>query len=93
MVQIIAGAVDYGDAAEVYISRVARVSRISNGIVRITYCVEREGPHGVEHRVVLHALFDINDLAVEMERVRKALDIVRSEPPLNGEHPVYTERH
>jgi hypothetical protein len=93
MVQMIAGAVDYGDAAEVYISRVARVSRISNGIVRISCCVEREGPHGVEHRVVLHALFDINDLAVEIERVRKALEVVESEPPLNAEHPVYSERH
>jgi hypothetical protein len=93
MVQIIAGAVDYGDAAEVYISRVTRVSRISNGIVRITCCVEREGPHGIEHRVVLHALFDLDDLAVEMEKVRKALDVVRSEPPLNADRPINTEWH
>jgi hypothetical protein len=92
MVQLIASAVDYGDAAEVYISRVARVSRISNNIVRITCCVEREGPHGIEHRVVLHALFDLHELAAEMERVRKALEIVESEPPLNGEHRIY-ERH
>jgi hypothetical protein len=93
MVQMITGVVDYGDAAEIYISRVARVSRISNSIVRFTCCVEREGPHGVEHRVVLHALFDINELAVEMERVRKALELVEGEPPLNREHFVHTERH
>jgi hypothetical protein len=93
MVQIVAGAVDYGDAAEVYISRVARISRISNNIVRITCCVEREGPHGIEHRVVLHALFDMDDLAVETERVRKALDLIRSEPPLNGDRPVNSEWH
>jgi hypothetical protein len=93
MVQIIAGAVDYGDAAEVYISRVARVSRISNSIVRLTFCVEREGPHGVEHRVVLHALFDVDDLVVEMEKVRKALDVVKSQPPLNDDRPIKTEWH
>jgi hypothetical protein len=92
MVQLIASAVDYGDAAEVYISRFARVSRISNSVVRLTCCVEREGPHGIEHRVVLHALFDLHELAVEMERVRKALEIVEGEPPLNGEHRIY-ERH
>jgi hypothetical protein len=93
MVQVIAGAVDYGDAAEVYVSRVARVSRISNSIVRITFCVEREGPHGVEHRVVLHALFDIDDLAVEMEKVRKALDVVRSESPLRHNRLINSEWH
>jgi hypothetical protein len=93
MVQIIAGAVDYGDAAEVYISHVARVSRISNSIVRLTCCVEREGPHGVEHRVVLHALFDLDDLVVEMEKVRKALDVVKSQPPLNDDRPTKTEWH
>jgi hypothetical protein len=91
MVQMIAGAVDYGDAAEIFVSRIARVTRVSNSVVRLTCCVEREGPHGVEHRVVLHALFDLSELAVEMERVRKALEVVESEPPLNGEHAVRTE--
>jgi hypothetical protein len=93
MVQIITGAIDYGDAAEVYVSRVARISRISNNVVRITCCVEREGPHGVEHRVVLHTLFDLDDLVVEIEKVRKALDIVRSEPPLNDDRPIHNEWH
>jgi hypothetical protein len=93
MVQLISGAVDYGDAAEIYISRVARVSRVSNSVVRLTFCVERDGLHGVEHRVVLHALFDLNELAVEMDRMRRALEVVEGEPPLNGERPVYTERH
>jgi hypothetical protein len=93
MVQFVNGAVDYGDAAEIYISRIARITRISNGIVRITCCVEREGPHGTEHRVVLHALFDLQKLAVEMERVRKALEIVESERPLDSEQRIYNERH
>jgi hypothetical protein len=83
MVQMVAGVVDYGDAAEVYVSRVARVSRVSNNIVRITCCVEREGPHGIERRVVLHLLSDLNELPAEVERMRKALEIVREEQPLN----------
>jgi hypothetical protein len=83
MVQMVAGVVDYGDAAEVYVSRVARVSRVSNNIVRITCCVEREGPHGIERRVVLHLLSDLNELPAEVERMRRALEIVREEQPLN----------
>jgi hypothetical protein len=83
MVQMVAGAVDYGDAAEVYVSRVARVSRISTNIVRITCCVEREGSHGIERRVVLHLLSDLDEFAAEVDRMRNALEIVREEPPLN----------
>jgi hypothetical protein len=93
MVQMVATAVDYGDAAEVYVSRVARVSRISNNIVRVTYCAEREGPHGIERRVVVHLLGDLEELAAEVERMRKGIEIARSEPPLNRDTPHRVEWH
>ena len=66
---------------------------ISNNVVRITFCVEREGPRGVEHRVVLHLLRDLDEMVIELERMRKAIEAVSNEPPLNGHALPLAEWH
>lgn len=87
MIELAEGVVDYGDAPEIYISGPARVSRLSDNLVRMTYYAEHEEAAGVERRVVLHVLRDIDIVERDLTRTKDALRAARGERPISARRP------
>jgi hypothetical protein len=84
-VELVTGVVDYGDAPEIYVSGPARVTRVSNGLVRMSYYAAREEGAKVERQIVLHVLRDIDDVPADLIRISEAVHRARQESPIN--HP------
>lgn len=51
--------VDYGTSPEIHVSGMKSITRISQGIVRVTYFTEHEHLGEIERRVCLHVLWDV----------------------------------
>lgn len=55
-------AVDYGTAPELHVTGLKSITRISNGIVRVTYYTEFQTNGEMERRVVLHVVWDYEQM-------------------------------
>jgi hypothetical protein len=76
----IIGAVDYGDAPEIYLSGIARVRCVSAGIVRVSCYADRERHDGKpERRIAMHALWDLAVIAGELALLSRAIDAMHAE--------------
>jgi hypothetical protein len=78
---VMPGAVEYGDAPELFVSGYAMVTRISAGVIRETFYTVRVLTDGTtERKVTLHLLWDAGEwlaahrpeMATEVERLRPA---------------------
>jgi hypothetical protein len=75
--ELVDGVVDFGNAPEMSVDGVARVTRVSPNKIRVSYFTRHIGPGGrVENRIVLHTDWDVTVwlLAVALgEEIRKTL--------------------
>jgi hypothetical protein len=57
--ELVNGVVDFGNAQEISVDGVARVTRVSPNKIRISYFTRHIGPNGrAENRIVLHTDWD-----------------------------------
>jgi hypothetical protein len=82
MIELVTGVVDYGDAPEIFLTGLARVSRISADLVRMSWYVERETHDGIERRMALHCLRQIDAVTFDSEALYRGVQQVRAERPL-----------
>lgn len=81
MVDLTTGIVDYGDAPDIYVTGPARVCRLSPTLLRMSYYVNRVTNEGIERRVVLHILRDLDAMRFDLGLLHQALAAVTTEKP------------
>jgi hypothetical protein len=85
--ELVNGVVDFGNAPEMSVDGVARVSRVSPNKIRVSYFTRHVGANGrAENRLVLHTDWD---MAVWLLVIALGAEIKKT---LLGE-PVVTEAH
>ena len=76
---------DYGDAPEIWVSGISRVSRVSKGTVRISIYADREVAEGqIERRVVAQLLCGIENLVTIQAVFADVIARIETAIPLNS---------
>jgi hypothetical protein len=83
-VELVPDILDFGDVKNDYVSGIGRITKLSNGVVRVTFYAVQSSHGEIERRIVSHLVCPIEALAEWQAAIATAADALAAMPPLHG---------